>query len=137
VPVSEGYEVGRVLHIVTHAHACARNSVAYAESRPDAGAARDRQDLAAGGDEGEGAGGWDAGCGCAWLRARAHVLHGVVRQLFEPLLARLPAEDRAEVLAGAAALAMPAAQKTVVSAVAPTEIGKASGTPALDPEGGC
>jgi predicted ATPase len=33
--------------------------------------------------------------------------YGVVRQLFEPFLARLPAEDRAEALAGAAALASP------------------------------
>jgi DNA-binding CsgD family transcriptional regulator len=33
--------------------------------------------------------------------------YGVVRQLFEPFLARLPAEERAELLAGAAALAAP------------------------------
>jgi DNA-binding CsgD family transcriptional regulator/tetratricopeptide (TPR) repeat protein len=33
--------------------------------------------------------------------------YGVVRQLFEPFLARLPAEDRRELLAGAAALAEP------------------------------
>ena len=33
--------------------------------------------------------------------------YGVVRQLFEPFLARLPAEERAEALAGAAALATP------------------------------
>jgi DNA-binding CsgD family transcriptional regulator/tetratricopeptide (TPR) repeat protein len=33
--------------------------------------------------------------------------YGVVRQLFEPLLARLPGEEHAEVLAGAAALAAP------------------------------
>jgi DNA-binding CsgD family transcriptional regulator/tetratricopeptide (TPR) repeat protein len=33
--------------------------------------------------------------------------YGVVRQLFEPYLARLPADERAEALAGAAALATP------------------------------
>jgi DNA-binding CsgD family transcriptional regulator/tetratricopeptide (TPR) repeat protein len=33
--------------------------------------------------------------------------YGVVRQLFEPLFARLPAEERAELLGGAATLAMP------------------------------
>ena len=33
--------------------------------------------------------------------------YGAVRQLFEPFLARLPAEERAELLAGAAALATP------------------------------
>jgi DNA-binding CsgD family transcriptional regulator len=33
--------------------------------------------------------------------------YGVVRQLFEPFLARLPAQDRRELLAGAAALAAP------------------------------
>jgi DNA-binding CsgD family transcriptional regulator/tetratricopeptide (TPR) repeat protein len=33
--------------------------------------------------------------------------YGVVRQLFEPLLARLPADERAEALDGAAVLAMP------------------------------
>jgi len=33
--------------------------------------------------------------------------YGVVRQLFEPFLARLPEEERAELLAGAAALATP------------------------------
>jgi DNA-binding CsgD family transcriptional regulator len=33
--------------------------------------------------------------------------YGVVRQLFEPFLARLPAEERAELLAGAAELAAP------------------------------
>jgi DNA-binding CsgD family transcriptional regulator/tetratricopeptide (TPR) repeat protein len=33
--------------------------------------------------------------------------YGVVRQLFEPLLARMPEEERAELLAGAAALATP------------------------------
>jgi DNA-binding CsgD family transcriptional regulator/tetratricopeptide (TPR) repeat protein len=33
--------------------------------------------------------------------------YGVVRQLFEPFLAHLPAEERAELLAGAAALAAP------------------------------
>ncbi len=33
--------------------------------------------------------------------------YGVVRQLFEPLLASLPADERAELLAGAAALAAP------------------------------
>jgi predicted ATPase len=33
--------------------------------------------------------------------------YGVVRQLFEPLLAHLPGEERAELLAGAAALAAP------------------------------
>jgi hypothetical protein len=33
--------------------------------------------------------------------------YGVVRQLFEPFLARLPAEERAELLADAAELAAP------------------------------
>src|SRR5919198_1293648 len=33
--------------------------------------------------------------------------YGVLRQLFEPLLASVPAEERAELLAGAAALAAP------------------------------
>ena len=46
------------------------------------------------------------------LRAQAselelHFSHGIVRQLFEPPLARVPSEVRAELLAGAAGLAAP------------------------------
>jgi DNA-binding CsgD family transcriptional regulator/tetratricopeptide (TPR) repeat protein len=41
--------------------------------------------------------------------------YGVVRQLFEPLLASVPAEERAELLAGAAALAAPLFEPAAVA----------------------
>lgn len=42
--------------------------------------------------------------------------YGVVRQLFEPLLATVPAEERAELLAGAAALAAPLFEPAALAA---------------------
>jgi tetratricopeptide (TPR) repeat protein len=52
--------------------------------------------------------------------------YGVVRQLFEPFLARLPAEERAELLAGAAALAAPVFDPAQLSAGAAADAGLAS-----------
>ncbi|HEU5279794.1 MAG TPA: AAA family ATPase [Gaiellaceae bacterium] len=42
--------------------------------------------------------------------------YGVVRQLFEPFLARLPAEERVELLAGSAALAKPLFEPALLAA---------------------
>ena len=67
---------------------------------------RDRQDRAD--RRGESAGAARPGCRCSAARGselERSFSYGVVRQLFEPLLASLPAEERAELLAGAAALA--------------------------------
>ena len=47
--------------------------------------------------------------------------YGVVRQLFEPFLAQLPEDERAELLAGAAALAMPIFDPAHLAGEPPTD----------------